>query len=70
MQRGHLNGSYIIPEFCEVGYSATLARAQGHNFKGWGKVLAVEGSEVHDQVADRKETQFPFYYRCVSDCFS
>ena len=42
MRRGHLNGS------CEVGYSATLARAQGHNFKGylhWGKVLAVEGSE-------------------------
>ena len=34
-----------MPEFCEVGYSATLARAQGHNFKGWGKVLAVEGSE-------------------------
>ena len=45
MQRGHLNGSYIMPEFCEVRYSATLARAQGHNFKGWGKVLAVEGSE-------------------------
>uniref|UniRef100_A0A7S4GGQ3 Uncharacterized protein n=1 Tax=Eutreptiella gymnastica TaxID=73025 RepID=A0A7S4GGQ3_9EUGL len=35
MQGGHLNGSYIMPE----------ARAQGHNFKGWGKVLAVEGSE-------------------------
>ena len=34
-----------MPEFCEVGYSATLAGAQGHNFKGWGKVLAVEGSE-------------------------
>ena len=34
-----------MPEFCEVGYSATLARAHGHNFKGWGKVLAVEGSE-------------------------
>ena len=34
-----------MPEFCEVGYSATLARAQGHNFKGWGKVFAVEGSE-------------------------
>ena len=36
-----------MPEFCEVGYSATLARAQGRNFKGylhWGKVLAVEGS--------------------------
>ena len=48
MQRGHLNRSYIMPEFCEVGYSATLARAQGHNFKGylhWGKVLVVEGSE-------------------------
>ena len=37
-----------MPEFCVVGYLATLARAQGHNFKGymhWGKVLAVEGSE-------------------------
>ena len=37
-----------MPEFCAVGYSATLARAQGHNFKGylhWGKVLAVEGFE-------------------------
>ena len=34
-----------MPEFCEVGYSATLVRAQGHNFKGWGKVLAMEGSE-------------------------
>ena len=48
MQRGHSNGSYIMPEFFEVGYSATLARAQRHNFKGclhWGKVLAVEGSE-------------------------
>ena len=44
MQRGHLNGSYIVPEFCELGYSATLTRAKGHNFKGWGKVLAVEGS--------------------------
>ena len=41
MQRGHLNGSYIVPEFCEVGYSATVARAQGHNFKGylhWGQI--------------------------------
>ena len=45
MQRGHLNGSYIMSEFCEAGYSATLARAQGHNFKGGDKVLAVEGSE-------------------------
>ena len=45
MQRGHLNGSYIMPEFCEVGYSATLARAQGHNFKIWGKVLTREGFE-------------------------
>ena len=45
MQRGHLHGSYIMPEFCEVGYLTTLARAEGHNFKGWGKVLAVEGSE-------------------------
>ena len=45
MQRGHLNGSYIMPAFCEVGYSTTLAGAQGHNFKGWGKVLVVEGSD-------------------------
>ena len=37
-----------MPEFCEVGYSATLARAHGYNFKSylhWDKVLAVEGSE-------------------------
>ena len=34
-----------MSEFCEAGYSATLARAQGHNFKGGDKVLAVEGSE-------------------------
>ena len=34
-----------MPEFCEVGYSATLARAQGHNFKGCDKGLAVEGPE-------------------------
>ena len=45
MRRGHLNGSYIMPAFCEVGYSATLATTQGHDFKGWRKVLAVEGSE-------------------------
>ena len=45
MPRGHLNGSYIMPECCDVGYPATLARAQGHNFKGWGRVLAVKGSE-------------------------
>ena len=32
-------------EFCEVGYLATLARAQGHNFKDWGKVLAVKDCE-------------------------
>ena len=34
--------------FCEVGYSATLGRAGGHNFRGyvhWCKVLVVEGSE-------------------------
>ena len=31
-----------MSEFCEAAYSATLARAQGHNFKGWDKVLAVE----------------------------
>ena len=34
-----------MSQFCEAGYSATLARAQGHNFKGWDEVLAVEGSE-------------------------
>ena len=45
MQRGHSNRSHIMSEFCEAGYSATLARAQGHNFKGGDKVLAVEGSE-------------------------
>ena len=45
MQRGHLNGSYIMHEFCEVKY---LAKAQGHNFKSYlhyGKVLAVESFE-------------------------
>ena len=25
---------------------------------------------MHDQVAGRKERRFPFYYRCVSYCFS
>ena len=45
MKRSHLNTSYIMPEFCEVGYSATLARTQRHSLKGWGKVFAVEGSE-------------------------
>ena len=44
MRRGYLNESYIMPEFCTGGYSATLARAQGHNLKSWGKVFAVEGS--------------------------
>ena len=34
-----------MPQFCEAGYLATLGRAQGHNFKGCGQVLAVEGSE-------------------------
>ena len=34
-----------MSEFREAGYAATLARAHGHNFKGWDKVLAVEGSE-------------------------
>ena len=36
-----------MPEFCEVWYSATLARAQWHNFiyLRWGKVLAMEGSK-------------------------
>ena len=42
MQRGHLNGSYIMPELCEVGYSATLARAQGHIFKGtYSRVICI-----------------------------
>ena len=45
MQRGHLNGSCIIIEFSEPRYSATLGRAQGHNFKGGDKVHAVEGSD-------------------------
>ena len=48
MQKGHLNGSHIMYESCEVGYTTTWARAQGHNFKGhlhWSKVLALEGSE-------------------------
>ena len=39
-RRGHLNRSYIMSEFCEARYSATLARAQGHNFKGGDKVFA------------------------------
>ena len=45
MQRGLLTGSYILPEFCEVGYRTTLAKAQGHNFKDWGDMLALEGFE-------------------------
>ena len=45
MQRVNRRGSQVLSECCKVGYSATLARAQGHNVKGWGKVLAVEGSE-------------------------
>ena len=46
MQRVCRRGSQVL--CCKVGYSATLARGQGHNFKGylhWGKVLAVDGSE-------------------------
>ena len=37
-----------MPEFCEVGYLATLARGQGLNFNSylhWGKVVAVEGPQ-------------------------
>ena len=34
-----------MPRFCEIGYLATLATAQRHNFKGWGKVLAMESFE-------------------------
>ena len=45
MQRGHWNGSYIMSEFCKAGYSATLAKAQGHNVKHWDEVLALEGCE-------------------------
>ena len=45
MQRRHLNGSYIMPEFREVGYSDTLARAQRHNFKDWDTVFSLEGFE-------------------------
>ena len=45
MQRGRLNRSYIMSKFCEARYSATLARAHGHKFKGGDKVLAVEVSE-------------------------
>ena len=40
-----VKGSQVLSECCKVRYSATLARAQGHNFKGWGKVLVVEGSK-------------------------
>ena len=68
MQRGHLNGSYMVPEFCEVGYSATLARAQGHNFKGylhWGKVLAVEGSECTIKWQTDKKPS----YHSITDMF-
>ena len=45
MQRVHRKGSEVLSECYKVGYSATLARAQGHNFKGGDKVLVVEGSE-------------------------
>ena len=40
-----VKGSQVLSECCKVGYSATWAKAQGHNFKDWGKVLVVEGSE-------------------------
>ena len=58
MQRGELNGSYVMPAFCEVGYSATLA-SQGHNLKGylhWGKVLAEECSECTIKWQMNKKT--------------
>ena len=55
MQKGHVNPSYIKPKFCEVEYSATLARAQGHNFNGWGKVLVVEGSECTTKWQSQKK---------------
>ena len=60
MQRGHLNGSYIMPALCEVGYTATLATTQGHNFKVRGKVLAVEGSEcMITWHAEKKPSSLP-----------
>ena len=33
MQRGHLNGSQVMPRFCKEVYSAMWARARGHDFK-------------------------------------
>ena len=54
-----------MPEFCEVGYSATLARAQGHNFKGWDKVLAVEGSECTIKWQTEKKAGS----HCITDVF-
>ena len=32
VQRVHRRGSHVLSEFCEVGYSATLARAHVHSF--------------------------------------
>ena len=54
-----------MPEFCEVGYPATLARAQGHNFKGWGKVLAVEGFECTVKWHTEKKASS----HCITDVF-
>ena len=65
MKRGHLNGSYIMPTFCEVGYSATWARAQRHNFKGWDKVLGVGNCEC----TIKRQTEKKGSSRCIADVF-
>ena len=54
-----------MSEFCEVGYSGTLARAEGHNFKGWGNVLAVEGSERTIKWQTEKKASS----HCITDVF-
>ena len=68
-----------MPEFCEVGYSRTLARAQGHKFKGWGKVHAVESSECTIKWQKEKKASshsitdvFLTAFHCIlsSDCAS
>ena len=57
-----------MPRFCEVGYSATLPRAQGHNFKInllWGKVVAVEGSECNI----KRHTDKKLSSHCITNVF-
>ena len=39
--------------------NATLARAQGHTFKGGDKVLAVEGSECTIKWQTEKKASYP-----------